>query len=986
MKCIFDAFKFVYQQYLNRGFKITLVLVDGEFAALQALIHEMNNGPRVNLTSANEHVPEAERRIRVVKERVRANRHDLPFTRIPKLMLIHMVFDCVTMLNFFPAKGGIAGISPKLLLTGVGLNKKQHFRQKFGSYCQVHEENQPRNSMDERTAGAICLGHSGNIQGGHKFLSLRTGRIITRRSWTALPMPDDVIARVDALGADQPELLTFYDRRGRLVGDIELTGVYGEHGEYDELATPVVGDPGFELNEYPPDEEFFADAADVAYDPETPDLVDSENDDTPVIPVPAPVAAPVDVPEGDDDPEIPGIPVVEEPAAEPAAAHPHQPPGVLRRSNRVRFAPQYYKPSVRGKSYLMNQITEYAEMLKEQVLHPDWHIEIPEDDILACILTQVSMRKGLTIWGKSAREAIKSEVQQMHYRDTFEPLKYEDLTAEEKQQILESHLFLTEKRDKTIKGRLVAGGDKQKDFITKEDKSSPTVATEAVLLTCAIDAAERRDVAVADLPNAFIQTRVFGNDRVIVRLRGEIVKVLLELAPNVYGPYVTIDKKGVKCLLVRCLNAIYGTVVASLLFYKKLRASLESFGFEFNPYDPCVGNKMIDGKQMTICIHVDDCKISHVDSKAVDEMIEWLRDNYEVIWDDGTGKMKVSRGKVHKYLGMTLDYSVDGQCMVTMIPYIQDILAIYKKAVPGALKKKKSAAPVDLFTVDESCMKLEPAKAKTFHNLVAKTLFATKRARPDTCTAVAYLTTRVLDPDIEDWRKMTHMMEYLHETQDLPLILSANNMGVVKWWVDGSFAVHPNMRGHTGGGMSLGRGFPIVHSTKHKLNTRSSTEAELVSVDDCMPAICWTRYFLQAQGYAVNENIVYQDNKSAILLETNGKASSSKRTKHINVRYFFVTDRVAKQELNVEWCPTGDMIADFMTKPLQGALFKKFRDLIMGVRSLASVDTPTPQECIGGRTPKDMVTSGTSNKRLANEWTVVMKRKRRSSNTTNSDG
>ena len=208
--------------------------------------------------------------------------------------------------------------------------------------------------------------------------------------------------------------------------------------------------------------------------------------------------------------------------------------------------------------------------------------------------------------------------------------------------------------------------------------------------------------------------------------------------------------------------------------------------------------------------------------------------------------------------------------------------------------------------------------------------------------------------------------------------------------------------------MSLGRGFPIVHSTKHKLNTRSSTEAELVSVDDCMPAICWTRYFLQAQGYAVNENIVYQDNKSAILLETNGKASSSKRTKHINVRYFFVTDRIAKQELKVEWCPTGDMIADFMTKPLQGGLFKKFRDLIMGIKpvdsdsmirsqpsstkiknrrgtSLASVDMPTPQECLGGCTPKDIVTGGTSNKRLANEWTVV-NRRRRSSDTTNRDG
>jgi hypothetical protein len=275
------------------------------------------------------------------------------------------------------------------------------------------------------------------------------------------------------------------------------------------------------------------------------------------------------------------------------------------------------------------------------------------------------------------------------------------------------------------------------------------------------------------------------------------VEVLLELAPNVYGPYVTIDRKGVKCLLVRCLNAIYGTVVASLLFYKKLRASLESFGFEFNPYDPCMGNKMIDGKQMTICIHVDDCKVSHVDSKAVDEMIEWLRDNYEVIWDDGTGKIKVSRGKVHNSLGMILDYSVDGQCMVTMIPYIQDILVIYKEAVPGALRKKNSAAHVDPFIVDESCVKLDHAKAKTFHNSVAKTLFATKRARPDTCTAIAYLTTRVLDPDVEDWRKMTHMMEYFHETQDIPLILSAKNMGAVKWLVDGSFAAHPNMRGHT---------------------------------------------------------------------------------------------------------------------------------------------------------------------------------------------
>jgi hypothetical protein len=110
---------------------------------------------------------------------------------------------------------------------------------------------------------------------------------------------------------------------------------------------------------------------------------------------------------------------------------------------------------------------------------------------------------------------------------------------------------------------------------------------------------------------------------------------------------------------------------------------------------------------------------------------------------------------------------------------------------------------------------------------------------------------------------------------------------LVEWYGDGSFRVHPNMRGHTGGGLALGKGFPIATSNKQKINTHSSTQAELVAVDGCsMPAICWSRYFLEAQGYSVGENIIYQDNKSAILLEKNGKASSSKQTKHINIRYF----------------------------------------------------------------------------------------------------
>jgi hypothetical protein len=174
-------------------------------------------------------------------------------------------------------------------------------------------------------------------------------------------------------------------------------------------------------------------------------------------------------------------------------------------------------------------------------------------------------------------------------------------------------------------------------------------------------------------------------------------------------------------------------------------------------------------------------------------------------------------------------------------------------------------------------------------------------------------------------------MLYLRGTRKLPLTLSADGSGILKWYVDASFGVHPNLRGHSGGGLTLGQGFPITGSTKQKLNTRSSTETEVVGADDFMPAICWTRYFLKAQGYHVIDNVLYQDNKSAMLLEKNGKASSTKRTKHINIRYFFITDRIANGEVSLKWCPTNEMIGDYMTKPLQGALFRKFRDLIMGV-------------------------------------------------------
>ncbi len=128
----------------------------------------------------------------------------------------------------------------------------------------------------------------------------------------------------------------------------------------------------------------------------------------------------------------------------------------------------------------------------------------------------------------------------------------------------------------------------------------------------------------------------------------------------------------------------------------------------------------------------------------------------------------------------------------------------------------------------------------------------------------------------------------------------------------------------------MGQGFPIVASWKQKLNTNFLTESKLVGVNYMMPIMLWTHYFLLLQGYGIVENLLLQDNKSLILLEQNGKASSGKRMRHINIQYFFITDQVNIKEISIGWCPIKKMVADFMTKPLQGSHFRNLRNYIMG--------------------------------------------------------
>ena len=413
-----------------------------------------------------------------------------------------------------------------------------------------------------------------------------------------------------------------------------------------------------------------------------------------------------------------------------------------------------------------------------------------------------------------------------------------------------------------------------------------------------------------------------GDDDVHVVLDGRMAELLSRISPTTYQDYVH-QRRGQSYIYCKLNVALYGTLKAALLFWKKLSKSLKMQGFEINPYDWCIANKIIEGSQCTIVWHVDDLKISHKKSSVVDDVISSLKAEYGKV-----GELTVRRGDVHDYLGMKLDFSNAGSFIVDMEEYLDGMIEDLPEDMDGTAA---TPAADHLFRTRGNAPKLDEKRAELFHRVTAQMLFVSQRGRPDLRTAVSFLTKRVKSPDEDDYKKLARAIKYIRRTKFLRLTIEATYLDQNHWFIDGAFAVHDDMKSHTGGYMTFGKGMLDGSSRGQKINTTSSTEAEVVGVHDNMPAILWTRYFLDAQGYPLKPSKVHQDNLSSMLLETNGRASSSKRTRHMNIRYFFVADVVKRNQITLEHCPTDEMIGDFFTKPLGGAKFRRFRNIIMNI-------------------------------------------------------
>ena len=339
--------------------------------------------------------------------------------------------------------------------------------------------------------------------------------------------------------------------------------------------------------------------------------------------------------------------------------------------------------------------------------------------------------------------------------------------------------------------------------------SSPAIRFELLFLSSMIDARENRRVMTCNIPGAFMQANI--DEQLFLKFDGDLVELLVQAEPT-YQPYIMY--KGRQPILYTDLDkALYGTLQAALLIWQKLSIFLtEKHGFMQNEYDWCVVNKILSGKQCTIAWYVDNIKMSHETQQVLEDLLMLLNDKF-----GKEAPLTVTRGNIHDYLGMVIDYTVPGKVKFTMQDFIQGVF----NECPGELMKGASATPAanHLFNVNPDCRKLGEEKASQFHHLTAKLLHLSKRPRPDLQTAVLFLTMQVWEPDEDDYKKLGWCIQYLRDNVDIALTLEIKDLGILCWWVDASFAVHPDMKIHTGATTSLGGGCPFLLSLRQWINT-----------------------------------------------------------------------------------------------------------------------------------------------------------------------
>jgi hypothetical protein len=817
------------------------------------------------------------------------------------------------MINLLPDDQREDPTSPYEGFTGLKVDYVKQLRISFGDYAECKNPNRkPINGPKPRSDPCIALLPMLNQQGSYLFFDLGTRRTVIRTKWVELPIPDDIIERCNHLARNQGKklrVLPFFSR--------------GEAKDEDDMSIPEMSD-----------NELFDHNDDVtSSDSESEDRshsADSDDDDDssmresqPTYYYPdqanADTGEPIHYDNADRDRMLnmqnpTGPYETVEPddlyAEKPIATEP-----VHRYSTRSRGEAKIYGPYKEGKRWV--NTVQRKKRFKKAI----WHamLTVKQKNKFG-VYSNMTISEAIDRFGDPAKQAVISELQQLIRLNVF---KFHDpnlLTSNQRKARIPSKTFVKPKYFPNglfnkIKARLVGGGHRQKRYLyTENDTSSPTISLVGLLIIATIAARERRHVITMDIGGAYL--RAYMKKQVLVLINKQEADILIELYPEL-AQYR--DENG--RLTAQAMKALYGCIESGKLWYDTLSSKLLANGYIQNPYDKCIFNKWHESKgvQSSIGIHVDDCFISCVVPEILESIVQWFAEEFE--------DLNVTRGNVHQFTGMTLDYTEQDKLIVTMKNQIDNLLQ-----KTGTTGTAVSPAEADLFTIDATSPTLDNKRKEEFHSIIATISYIAKRIKPECLVVTSMLASRVHCATEQDWSKLDRLLAYINNTCDIPLCLEMDKAYPVRISasIDSSHATHGDYRGHTGVYITLGKGCIQAISVKQTINTKSSAETELVAVSDGATPVINVQNIILSQGLQCEPAMIDQDNQSTLAMLDKGQATGP-TSRHIKIRYFWLTDRITSGEVQVRYMETENMTADALTKPLQGHLFYKHRATLLNI-------------------------------------------------------
>ena len=517
---------------------------------------------------------------------------------------------------------------------------------------------------------------------------------------------------------------------------------------------------------------------------------------------------------------------------------------------------------------------------------------------------------------KLYREAMRKELQQLHDKKVVDPIDV-PVSGLKHSKVIGVKGFFKEKLDvatgrfKKLKFRLVP--QDHRSLYSFDETTSPTVSLETVFATINVAAYTNRRGFTMDIPGAYLNAQL--KEPHMVRFGIDLAAEYVNLYPQ-YKRHLQQD--GTMILLVK--KAFYGLPESSALWYEDISKFLGDLGYKYHPCDKGLfvyTDPKNPKKSCTLCLWVDDILGWATDDKLINDLEKTVIEKC----DDA----RLCADDELQYIGMVIIQPTDNIIYVSQKEYTRKIINATGTTGYASdpnhsnlLKNKKQ----DKNTAANKVCKIEFAS----HLMMA--MYLAKRTRTDILTPLSILATRMQEPGNEDKVALEKVFKCLNKTVDYKLTYKPKSMEL-HYWSDAAYA-HRDKRCHSGIMATLGfANAPIyAKSGKQKIHTRSSTESELVALDECVLHLLWMRQILEFIGYPQNPAYTYQDNKSTIVVCETGHSKHGK-LKHMAVRYYFIHGQIEQNIMKIKYCKTTNMTADLLTKPLTGEVFKKLRDNIL---------------------------------------------------------